>query len=521
MFAPPKATDASAKAESSTAGATSAKEDEDDRIHIDDSNHAEFYGYSGHHADTVGGETKYHAPILAADEMEFGPEARMQHPAIHAQDRTDSFDADAPLSKPIIRPPIVHRPYSQPEFSVTKLDDVKEYDPLFPEESTKAEQAKREAVETKARRNFPSKDIWEDAPSSVHYTVEVSTPDVEEETATERRPSSYFEDRPITPARAFAQYHEELAEREATGQSQSFLPLQEKAAAAKPTWIDHQSHLVPGKSPSARRFPSKDIWEDAPESHIHETTVSEEQEAEETTASTEPEVKAKQPPTIPDRPKPQMPARPVKRGSGDASMSEAAAAKPKPPVPARPTGSKIAALQAGFMNDLNKRLQIGPQAPKKDEPKEEEPVEEEKAPLADARKSRARGPQRRAPTTKAAEIKPVAPVLAFSSPQTLWSINPEDSSFEVTAAKEEEEEEEEKKPEPKAAVVPKEIKPEVAAKKTETEAAPKETKAEVVKDAPEEPAAKEAAEAKPSGLEKTTTKEEKLPEVASAEPEEE
>ena len=72
--------------------------------------------------------------------------------------------------------------------------------------------------------------------------------------------------------------------------------------------------------------------------------------------------------------------------------------KPKPAVPARPAGSKIAALQAGFMSDLNKRLQLGPQPPQKgSEPSEEK--REEKAPLADARKARAKGPTRRKPAT--------------------------------------------------------------------------------------------------------------------------
>ena len=71
--------------------------------------------------------------------------------------------------------------------------------------------------------------------------------------------------------------------------------------------------------------------------------------------------------------------------------------KAKPTVPARPGGSKIAALQAGFMSDLNNRLKLGPQGPQKPaEPTEEEKVEE-KAPLADARKARAKGPARRKP----------------------------------------------------------------------------------------------------------------------------
>lgn len=96
----------------------------------------------------------------------------------------------------------------------------------------------------------------------------------------------------------------------------------------------------------------------------------------------------------------------------------------KPPVPARPTGSKIAALQAGFMNDLNKKLGLGPVAPKKEEVAPE--AEEEKAPLADARKGRAKGPQRRkpgvAPAPAEEEKKVSKPRFAIST-MTIWEVD--------------------------------------------------------------------------------------------------
>jgi hypothetical protein len=103
----------------------------------------------------------------------------------------------------------------------------------------------------------------------------------------------------------------------------------------------------------------------------------------------------------------------------------------KPTVPARPTGSKISALQAGFMNDLNKKLGLGPVAPKKEESREEPQAEEEKAPLADARKGRAKGPQRRKPGVSpsgAAEeekkvSKPAAVRFAISRPMTIWDVD--------------------------------------------------------------------------------------------------
>jgi hypothetical protein len=96
-------------------------------------------------------------------------------------------------------------------------------------------------------------------------------------------------------------------------------------------------------------------------------------------------------------------------------------------------------LQSGFMLDLNKRLQLGPQAPKKEEvvPVETE-EEKEKAPLVDARKGRARGPARRAPAkspTPSSDL-PVEKPKAFgiSNFSTLWSIDPEEQLLRVPSS---------------------------------------------------------------------------------------
>jgi len=106
-------------------------------------------------------------------------------------------------------------------------------------------------------------------------------------------------------------------------------------------------------------------------------------------------------------------------------------------------GGKIAALQAGFMSDLNKKLQIGPQAAKKEEVAQDLTEEKEKAPLADARKGRARGPQRRAPRSSpspaaaaALDVQPAekvsGPTLSFSTMTTLYSIDPDQGLLEVS-----------------------------------------------------------------------------------------
>ncbi|KAJ3497833.1 hypothetical protein NLG97_g1583 [Lecanicillium saksenae] len=337
-------------------------------IHVDDSKHPEHYSYGDENPEAE----DYHAPILADDEIDAGPDVTAQHPAIRPGfDRSRSYDADEP-KRPSIRHPIsVHDAEPEGRFSSTPLDDVEEYEPLFDEEK-KEEEKKQAGTEKKTSRHFPSKDIWEDAPSSVHYSTEVSTPDVEEQTSRSKSKASFSGERSITPAQAFAQYQEELAEKEANGRSNNFLPL---SADVKPKWIDHQSHLGVSKPSGAKRFPSKDIWEDAPESHIHEATLSESpvedgnqpeedsiQKQAESLDETKPiiparpsnkaaeepraapvipsrpkpkqvpsEDAAKQPPPISEKPKPQIPSRPVKKLSGDSKDGEAV----KPPKPPR------------------------------------------------------------------------------------------------------------------------------------------------------------------------------------------
>jgi hypothetical protein len=161
-------------------------------------------------------------------------------------------------------------------------------------------------------------------------------------------------------------------------------------------------------------------------------------------------------PVIPERPKPSVPARPSKPLTKSAEKvptlesqgSEAAPQpKPKPQIPARPAGGKIAALQASFLNDLNSKLGLGPQAPKQKEPEAEKEEEATpKQPLQDARKGRAKGPQRRKPasspgaaaaagTSTTTEGAPKLGIkLDTSSITTIWTIE-EDGSVDVPAAR--------------------------------------------------------------------------------------
>ncbi|CAG8961251.1 hypothetical protein HYFRA_00013307 [Hymenoscyphus fraxineus] len=482
-------------------------------------------------------EPHYSAPILASDELAKDPFGYEMQPAVspmherkqmyHEEGGFYQHKSSSQTSLTNSRPTSIHGnvPGLHVPPTSTKLEDLEEYEPLFPEDDknkdkplTAADKLKRPELKN---RKFPSQDIWEDTPHSLQYTATVSSPQLPDEDAPEKeKPKEAPTDE--TPERAFARRQEELAEKELHDR-ESFLHKEKKP------W-GNKSHVVSETRPELKqRFPSRDIWEDTPDSLQLQTTVNgpqTESEApsvpeerpttgavvyhqekaaaglelgsEEGRATTgvaalmKPSIPArpktklsesspvdKQPPSIPERPrkfsdssppvptktKPVIPARPSKSSTRESSehapltkvtsnsstksigSDQGAVAKSKPPVPSRPVGGKIAALQGGFMSDLNKRLQLGPQAPKKEEVVPEETVvEKEKVPLADARKGRARGPARRAPakssapaaaiTSASASAQQTAPVLGFSIPSTLWEIDPEENTLQVVLEKE-------------------------------------------------------------------------------------
>ncbi|KAI0870926.1 hypothetical protein GGS24DRAFT_504289 [Hypoxylon argillaceum] len=424
-----------------------------DVIHVkEDSHHKGFVKYGDDETAEGHGANNDNAwPILAADEVAKDPSPYELQPAV-PHNRHGSDDVK---SRPSSRPPSIYSP-PPPEVHSTPLDDVEEYEPLFPEDEKGDHKPKTSAEKLKEyRQRFPSQDIWEDAPNSVHSTAEVSTPEPANTRPRSRLASADLPPRDTeTPAQAFARRQEELAEEEAIT-ADSFINRQQRPKS----WVEHQPHLakeIPQRPSMAQRFPSRDVWEDTPDSLQFTTTVSQPQSTEDSTGEeapkplasvSKPTVPAVRPPkkqgsgddgsskpTIPVRPKPHIPARPFKPAAE--SKEPEGTAKQKPVVPPRPMGGKIAALQAGFMSDLNNRLRLGPQVPKKDAPAAEEASEEkEKAPLADARKGRARGPQRRAPTkshspagVEKSTPPPVSngrPVLSLSMTRTLWSIDEE------------------------------------------------------------------------------------------------
>ena len=534
-------------------------------------------GPRGGNTEAQGGyidETGYGVPILASDEVAKEPAKEYLQPAVSpAQERRGSnyysgVDSDAPPSyqsglrhgsrptsasnsRPTSRPS--SRPGSRPgsihgslpglnrfvshderEDGHTPLEDVEEYEPLFPEDDGKArpnpalERVKRKEM----MRRFPSQDIWEDTPNSLQLQATVSTPEAPEEA---KAPS------PEKASAVFETPEAEGARKGEASEKEKAKLISNEERLAKSNFKPHirdEMHR-PGM---VQRFPSRDIWEDSPDSARLETTVDGPQdpevkspvdegfaagavvnssgrpdegqpmgaqtrdgatagsaavgkptvpprprnkgEAGDTISQPPVQIAARPPkrihqvpaaeiappptksaeaspteskkaPTLPDRPKPQVPARPTKPMARDSSesvplskttsatsvgsssplerardpTSPPPAPKPKPALPARPVGSKIAALKAGFMSDLNKQLQGGPPAPKKEEKavEQEENESEDKAPLIDARKGRARGPARRKPATAStsveeekAETKADVSKWAIHAPQTIW-----------------------------------------------------------------------------------------------------
>ncbi|KAL4873461.1 altered inheritance of mitochondria protein 21 [Aspergillus spectabilis] len=383
-------------------------------------------------------------PILAADEVR--PESAYQHPAVSPTfNRRESVDYEGRSRTPSVNEsrsnsrasrrgstPALAR-FNSREDIHGPLEDVEEYEPLFPEDESKENKPLSTAERFKARpdvlkHRFPSQDIWEDSPNSLQLHTTVSTPDIPKQ------------DRFETP------------EQEAARKTRE--PGIDSHQVAQRI-LNSEEDQVPSRPAAKQRFPSRDIWEDAPESHTLVTTIEPSEEKEVTSpdvsskpniprrpekrqpphvdASTKPAspIEKRQPPVIPDRPKPQIPTRPAKgvsRATGDEPQD--ASIKQKPAVPARPAGGKIASLKAGFLSDLNSRLQLGPQAPPKPQEKKEE-APADKGPLSDARKGRARGPARRKPAVESPSPRlPTIPEIKITETWNVWQVR-EDGNLVV------------------------------------------------------------------------------------------
>lgn len=432
-------------------------------------------------------EHGHRVPILAEDELKKYPSGEYLQPAVDPEQerRFNEYNesdhhrrrGSEGHSRPSSRPSSMHgaplsRFISQERHEGsgigTPLEEIEEYEPLFPEDDDKTEKPKTLADNLKrpdlARHHFPSQDIWEDTPTSLQYTTTVDSPQL---------PEDKDKDKVISPDASKVFEHPDKEQ----NRKDELLPSDRASFLTDETNKMAKSHFKPGvvdemHAPPMRRFPSRDIWEDSPDSMRLETTVGGPQQEEITSppdakappmvparparqpgpqvparpgASTETSPIEKKGPMIPDRPKPQVPARPARDGGEGAPLSKVTSAsslgsegssstvtsppvaKAKPAVPSRPGGSKLAALKAGFMNDLNSRLQLGPQGPPPKIKEPEEETEEDKAPLADARKGRARGPARRKPAvTPSAGESSSGLSLSFSGPHTLFQIAEDD-----------------------------------------------------------------------------------------------
>ncbi|KAI5360406.1 Putative altered inheritance of mitochondria protein [Septoria linicola] len=451
-------------------------------------------------------------PILAADEVLKRPGSAFMPPAVVPEPRADDdyyYESGGEHgsrrssmhvpSRPSSRPGSVHgaqgahgygggslhRFVSHEEVhhsgSGTPLEEIEEYEPLFPEDGEEPSgkpKALKKRPDLAAMHHFPSQDVWEDTPASLQYSAEVSTPEIErqQEALNAERAAvggvSTFE----TPEQEQARKY---AGGDMTSKDKTFITPHYKPGAVE--------SLKAANRPSAHRFPSSDVWEDTPSSMLGETTVStpemddvrsppedrattsalpgqqDDLGARATTAGglsiSKPSVPATRPqrgsklsaeekpgdeqisptktkaPSIPA--KPSIPARPARAGRGDGAPLEQSRSggsdegatsptlqKTKPAVPARP-GSKISALQGNFLSDLNNRLKLGPQAPpKKEEPQVSEEAERE--PLADARKSRAKGPPRRKPAASPVSDRKQSATFAMSPLITCWTIDETD-----------------------------------------------------------------------------------------------
>ena len=253
-------------------------------------------GPRGGNTEVVGGfveERGYGVPILASDEVAKTPEVEYMQPAVSpAQERrgsnyysaaeseyqsgfkVGSRSGSASNSRPTSRPGSIHSLPGLARFSThdedrenmhTPLEDVDEYEPLFPDEEgnkrplTAAERLKlREQM-----KRFPSKDIWEDTPNSLQLQATVDTPEPSSEQSdpVNKPPATIFE----TPERESARKGEVSEEEKA-----KLIPREERLAKSNFKPHLRQEMHRPGMG---QRFPSRDIWEDSPDSARLETTV--------------------------------------------------------------------------------------------------------------------------------------------------------------------------------------------------------------------------------------------------------
>ena len=280
-------------------------------------------------------------------------------------------------------------------------------------------------------KRFPSNDIWEDVPPSLQLSTTVTPSNDPQEGSTNEHESRAT----TTGAARLDDKITSIPEEEDNARPTAGAPI-EGSSTTEP------GSLARPQVPSTR--PARKVPPQTGDSTLASSTSSE-------SAPISPDKKA--PPGLPDRPKPKVPARPNRpattmarspstesppvassgsSGSAAPGNTPPVSSKPKPAIPPRAggVGGKIAALKAGFMNDLDQRLKLGPQAPKQEEKPAGEEEDKPTEVLGDVRKSRAKGPRgRKLPTAKEAETKteaktdPAAFKMEIVGVWTVWSMD--------------------------------------------------------------------------------------------------
>jgi len=306
-----------------------ATDGEDSMHEIEDAGASVSHPPEGGLADGHG----YTVPILASDEVAKEPGVDYMQPAVSPKlDRRGShYDYEhrssgdvTPSSRPVSRPGSIYGMHSLSHSLsrfvsyhdgdvYTPLEDVDEYEPLFPDEDSK-----QKAVNTTdrfkprpdtLRHRFPSQDVWEDTPSSAMYVATVSTPDLSSQTEAPKEASTTtsFEHPDVEARRKHEEEKEKLVSAEEKLSKSRFAPHLRDDITTRP-----------GMHP---RFPSQDIWEDNPDSQNLVTTVQSPPIDNEAQGSSD------------APPKPMIPPRPVAKSKVSESVSP-----PAPPsLPARPT----------------------------------------------------------------------------------------------------------------------------------------------------------------------------------------
>lgn len=262
-------------------------------------------GPEGGNTAALGGyleETGYGVPILASDEVAKTPGLEFMQPAVSpVQERrgsnyytgfeghgeyqsclgSGSRPGSAVNSRPSSRPgsiysaPLSRFPTHDDERDNmhTPLEDVDEYEPLFPDEDgNKVRKPITAAQRIKMRetlKRFPSQDIWEDTPNSLQLQATVETPEAERQRTLPAVTGG---------TTAFETAEQEAARKGEISEAEKAKLISKEERLAMSSFQPHIQDEMRRPAPN-KRFPSRDIWEDSPDSANITTTVGEGQQS--------------------------------------------------------------------------------------------------------------------------------------------------------------------------------------------------------------------------------------------------